>query len=100
MDVHNDCFGQIFELQITISPAAEARFSFKESHKVITAGPQIRAINNKCIASHQKYIKYLPRAIGEPLSDCHLTSSPEHHPQLVTLQHKVEATGGSQVQGR
>ena len=42
----------------------------------------------------------LPCTICEALSDGHLTSSSEHHPELVTFQHEVEATLGAQMEGR
>merc|ERR1712080_681116 len=41
-----------------------------------------------------------PCTICEALGDGHLTGAPQHHPQLVTFQHEVEPTLGTQVERR
>ena len=43
---------------------------------------------------------HIPGPICQPLGHGHLTRPPEHHSQLVALEDKVDATRGSQVQGR
>ena len=60
--------------------------------------PQPKVSNYRTL--NAKGFVLLPCTICEALSDGHLTSSSEHHPELVTLQHKVEATLGAQVEGR
>ena len=45
------------------------------------------------------FLPDLPCTICEALSDGHLTGPSEHHPQLVALQHEVEAALCSQVEG-
>ena len=51
-----------------------------------------------CLMCHSEC--HIPGPICQPLGHSHLTRPPQHHPQLVALEDKVDATRGAEVQRR